>query len=211
MSLPYALMPVPRQRFVDLDGHPYALGSLSFFEAGSDTPKSVYADAAAVTSLTAVVTLDAYGVAPAIFLDRGGYKVVLADADGGWVWTEDGVEDVAGTFFNRIGAEWLAGESVTADYAIVETDRFVPVTASAPVTLSLPLASNHLSPLCVKNLGSAAVTLVCSGANTLEGTADPYVIPFGAYPLYPTVWLMADGVSSWWVMASHGGEATSLM
>ena len=212
--IPYALMPVPRQRFTDLDGLPYPLGTLSFYEAGTNTPKAVYADWNGVTSLGATVTLDAGGFAPALYLDRGGYKVVLADALAEVVWTEDGVCDTAGTFFNRIGVEWTAGTSTTGAYEITDDDRFVTInatTGAVPCVVTLPSAATHLSPLCVKNLGTIPVALTCSGSDTIEGATDPYLLSDGIYPLLPSVWLMADGIGAWWVIASHGGTATSLI
>lgn len=208
MSLPYALMPLPRQQFLDADANPYAGGSLYFYVAGTSTPKTVYADAAGAVPLGTSVVLDAGGYAPAIFLSPGGHKVVLRDANAVTIWTVDNVEDVGLTFWDRLGEELLAGAlGVSSGYVVLTDDLFVTISSTGgpnPCVITLPAASAHPQPLCLKNAGTIPCSIVPNGGDTIEGINEAYTLAAGATPNWPTVWLMADGSSSWWIVASHG-------
>jgi len=208
MSLPYALMPVPRQQFCDPDGFPYAGGTLYFYVAGTSTPTPVYSTAAGTVSLGTSVTLDDGGYAPAIYLAPGGYKVALYDVDGVLVWLQDGVEDVATTFLDQLGTLWTAGgASVTSGYVVLASDRLVTVASTggaSPCQITLPAAADHPSPLCIKNMGTVAIELWPYSGDTIEGITDHFDIAAAASPTFPSVWLMSSGTSAWYVIASHG-------
>lgn len=208
MSLPYALMPVCRQQFCDENGDPYAGGTLYYYTAGSSTPKGVYADANGSVSLGTSVTLDAGGYAPALFFDRGGYKVVLKDADGAEVWTVDGAEDVATTFFDELGTELSDGaRDVASGYIVLSTDRFITVASTGgpnPCLITLPAATDHTMPIGIKNMGTVALGVYPTGGDTIDGINDKYTVPAAATPLFPCVWLVSDGSSAWFIVASHG-------
>lgn len=74
---------------------------LYFYQNGTSTPKTVYADKNKVTSLGSVVTSDSAGIFVPIFLD-GTYRVTLKNAAGttqtGWPVDNVGGEDTAGAF-----------------------------------------------------------------------------------------------------------------
>ncbi len=78
----------PRFDWTDGDGRIVPGGTLTFYEAGSSTPKPVYSTAAADVALSNPVVLNAAGFAPALF-GTGAYKVVFARANGEEIWTED--------------------------------------------------------------------------------------------------------------------------
>ena len=40
--------------------------------------------------------------------------------------------------------------------------------------------------------------------DTLDGVNAAYTVPAAAAPLQPCLWLAPDGVSAWYVLASHG-------
>lgn len=208
MSLPYALMPVPRQQFCDGDGVPYAGGVLYFYTAGTSTPKAVYSTADGSVSLGTSVTLDADGYAVAIYLAPGGYKVILTDSGGVTLWTQDGVEDTVGTFMDELGEAWTAGgSSVTSGYTILATDRLVTVASTGgpdPCQITLLPATDHPSPLAIKNMGTIDVWVWPYSGDSLEATDDKYIIPAAVAPLYPTIWIVSDGASAWHILASHG-------
>lgn len=208
MSLPYALMPVCRQQFLDPDGDPYAGGTLYFYIAGTSTPKAVYSTSAGSVSLGTSITLDAGGYAPAIYLAPGGYKVSLYDADAVLVWTQDVVEDVAITFLDELGLEWSTGGSdVTSGYTILSSDRLVTVDSTGgadPCQITLCNAASHSSPLCIKNMGTVTIEVWPYVGDTIEGSGNAYTIPAAVDPLFPAIWLLSDGGSAWHIIASHG-------
>jgi len=207
MSLPYALMPVPRQQFCDGDSVPYAGGTLYFYEAGTSTPKAVYSTSTGNVALGTTVVLDASGYAPAIYLAPGGYKVILKDVDDVAIWTQDNVEDIALTFFDALGEELLLGTTgVTSGYIVLSTDLFVTVNSTGgpnPCVITLPAATGHSQPVCIKNVGTVRCAITPNGGDTIEGVNEQFFINAGATPNWPTVWLMADGASAWWIVASH--------
>lgn len=84
------LSPNPFQVFDD-DGVPLAAGTLGFYEDGTSTPKTVYADADATTPLANPVTLDAGGRAN-VFLGSGFYKIICKDVSSNIIWQVDKVQ-----------------------------------------------------------------------------------------------------------------------
>lgn len=74
-------------------GAPLAGGKVYFYEPGTTTPKTTWADEAKVATNTNPVILNGAGFA-AIHLD-GSYRVVLTDANDVAVWTADPVSSVA--------------------------------------------------------------------------------------------------------------------
>lgn len=85
----------PRFDWTDGEGRPVPGGTLTFWQAGSSTPKAVYSTAAGDVALPNPVVLNADGYAPAIFLD-GAYKIVFARPNGSEIWTEDNYRGVPG-------------------------------------------------------------------------------------------------------------------
>jgi hypothetical protein len=212
MSLANALMPVPRQRFVDADGVAYAGGTVTFYETGASTiPKPVFSTHRGTVSLGTIIDLDASGYLRGVYLERGGYRLVVKDAEGTTVLTQDGVSDTAATYFERIGQEWSAGSVVTADHTVLATDFFIIMTSSSQRTVTLPAAAAHLTPIAIKNEGSSTVLIAPAGSDEVEGVAGTWTLPAGGFPLYPTIWLYPDGVSAWWIVASDGCAATDLL
>jgi hypothetical protein len=200
-------MPVCRQQFLDPNGTPYSLGTLEFYLGGSTTPAAIYATAAG-TSLGTSATLDAGGYAPALYVAPGAYKVILKDSAGVTVWTQDGVEDVATTYFTSLGVNLSTGTTdVTSGYTVLATDALITVASTGganPCVIYLPTATGHGLPLCIKNLGTVALAITAYSGETLETLDEVYSVPGAAEPNYPTIWLMADGVSNWFIIASHG-------
>jgi microcystin-dependent protein len=87
----------------DTNGVPLARGQLFFFETGTSTPQSVYADPQLTTPLSNPVIADGNGRFGAIWLNPStGYKVQLFTAatddnpDGVQIWTEDPIGPAAG-------------------------------------------------------------------------------------------------------------------
>lgn len=111
----------PAPVLMDLLGlQPCAGGSLTFYQAGTTTPKMTWSDQAMTVPNTNPVQLDSSGRSDTnIWLD-GGYSVVLKDAAGAVVWTRDvdsGVDDglvipglQSGLFLTNDGSNLLWGD-----------------------------------------------------------------------------------------------------
>jgi len=81
-------------------------GSLEFYDVGTTTPKSVYADYQRTVAIGNVVTLNSAGDAT-IFLGDGGYKVILKDESGAQLDLVDGI--FTGGGYGILGSNASAG------------------------------------------------------------------------------------------------------
>ena len=100
-------LPVPFITFVDSAGAPYAGGSLEFYATSSDTPQSVYTDAALTAGAATTLTLNSAGrPSVAVFLQNLPYKVVLKDSSANTIWTADPVSatDFASVVITKVGS-----------------------------------------------------------------------------------------------------------
>ena len=208
MSLyPGVPLPNPNIQFFDNDGAPLALGSLTFYLAGTTTPADTSndSDLAPGHENTNPVVLDAAGRSSTpIYLSAVGYKIVAKDADGVTLWTRDEIEG-----WNVFPATWgtLLGTGVTytTGQTIATTTRLALIDSSAgATTVYLSAASDITQPLTVKNMGGNAVTLTTDGTDTLEGALSSITIPAASSPTFPSVLLASDGVSNVNVLSSHG-------
>lgn len=86
-----ALSPEGKQSFVTSAGVPLVGGRVYTYDAGTNTPRPTFADAAGTTPNTNPVILDARGEATIFW--QGSYKVVLRDAADVIIWTVDNVTD----------------------------------------------------------------------------------------------------------------------
>lgn len=94
--------PWPKFVWYDLNGYPLSGGTLYGFIAGTDDPLPLYAGSSGV-SYGPSVTLDDDG-SKDVYLDSGySYKLILKDAAGNTVWSED---DVMGGSGGLSGLTW---------------------------------------------------------------------------------------------------------
>ena len=94
MTTPNTLFYDPRPQFEDANGAPLDLGStLTFYSAGTTTPKAIYADSSLNTPLNNPLTLDAGGYVPegGVWLAEGSYKLVVKNSLGATEWTQDNI------------------------------------------------------------------------------------------------------------------------
>jgi hypothetical protein len=197
----------PNVQFFDNDGNPLAGGFLQSYLAGTTTPAETYSDSDLDPILHANVNpieLDSSGRSPVpIFLAPIGYKFILSDADSVQIWSRDDVEgwNVFPNLFGTLLTE--GGSNVTTGYTVLDTDRLVTVDSSGGATVvNLLAAGDATQLLTIKNLGTNTVTVTPDGTDTIDGLTS-YVIAAAASPLFPTIMLASDGVSSWWILASH--------
>lgn len=84
------LIPQGKQQYDGILGLPLVGGKLFTYAAGTNTPKTTWADAAGTIPNTNPIILDARGEATVFWL--GAYKVVLQDALGNLIWTVDNIQ-----------------------------------------------------------------------------------------------------------------------
>jgi cytoskeletal protein CcmA (bactofilin family) len=89
-----ALLPDPFSQFFDNDGAVLAGGKLFSYAAGSTTPQATYTDSTGTSANTNPVILDSSGRA-SVWLAGLTYKLVLQDASGVQIWSQDGVSSVS--------------------------------------------------------------------------------------------------------------------
>lgn len=87
------LLPEGKQSFTNSAGAPLVGGKVYAYDAGTNTPRATFQDAAGTVPNTNPIVLDARGEATIFW--SGAYKVVLKDASDVTIWTVDGVVDGA--------------------------------------------------------------------------------------------------------------------
>jgi hypothetical protein len=202
------LLPWIESRFLDENGEPLVGGQIFTYEAGTSTPQATYTDCDLTTPHANPIVLDAYGRTPGVvFLAANGYKIVVQDADDVELYTADDIEDVGQVFAATFGLIMSAGgKDVTSGYDVLTTDRLVTVDSTGgadPCLVNLPAAADMLSPVTIKNLGTVEIELTPNGADTIEGLSGAVALPVAVSPDFPTVTLVSDGISNWWITSSH--------
>jgi hypothetical protein len=206
---PCAVLPNVDQQLCDANGQPVAGGKLYFYEANSSTPLAVYSDPDGDTAQTNPVILDADGRPPdAIFIAAESYKTIFTDADDATIWTRTVYQDPGSVFANHFGV--LASDGArdeTSGYVVQLTDRLITMDGSGganPCIVQLPAASDATQMLTIKNVGSVALAVTPDGSDTIDTVAAAYTVPVEASPVFPTITIIPDGVSGWWIIGSHG-------
>jgi hypothetical protein len=207
---PGALLPWVALQFCDAEGHPLVGGFLWFYEAGTDTPRPVYTDADLSIPHPNPIELDAAGRPPdgLVYLEPGGYKVICTDLNGVNQWTADYVEDVGATFASQFGLVMSqGGKNVTSGYTVLASDRLITVDSAGgpdPCVINLPAAADATQPITIKNFGTIAIDLRPNGADTIDGVPSSVEIPGAVGSIFPTVTLVSNGVSAWYLVSSYG-------
>jgi len=208
--MPAALLPWVKPQFSDSDGVPVASGKLYSYVAGTTTPQPTYSDPALDTPHANAnpIVLNAAGQATTnIYLLPTGYKFRLDDANAVTLWTVDGVEDVGAAFAAGFGVGLTTGgKAVTSGYTVLATDKLITVNSTGgpnPCVINLLKVSSATQAVVIKNTGSVPLSLVPNGSDQVDGTNTPMVVAAAAFPTQPSVYLAPDGVSSWYVLASH--------
>lgn len=204
VAIPGAVCPWIETRFLNpADGELLTGGLIYFYETGTTTPKDTFTSALMDTPNTNPVELDAAGRAD-IFLAPGGYDVAIHDADDVELYTIEGVEDIGATFFNQLGVILATGSTgVTSGYTVLDTDQFVGVSSTggaSPCVVNLPVAADRGLPIIIKNNGTVALEIRPNGSDTIDGLST-YAVSAASSPTFPTVILLSDGVSAWYVVA----------
>jgi len=206
--MPAGLLPWVKPQFTDAAGNPVASGQLYSFVTRTATPLPTYSDAALTVANVNPIRLNAAGESPtAIYLRPTGYTVRLDDVNGVPLWTVDDVLDVGAVFADTFGVTLTAGgKAVVSGYTVLATDRLVTVASTGgptPCVINLPAAASATQPLVIKNMGAIALSVVPNGSDQIDGANTAFPVAAATPPLYSTIWLAPDGVSAWYILASH--------
>lgn len=139
-------------------------GTVTFYEAGTTTLKSVYNDVGGTSAADNPKTLDAYGSARVY--GEGIYKLVIKDSAGNTVWTWDNYKL---RYYN------VSVTSKSANYqATIQDDLILVNTSGGGVTITLPQASTASIPLYIKKTSSDAnsVTVAAYAGDLVDGAAS---------------------------------------
>lgn len=206
VTIPGAVIPWIETRFLDANGDPLSGGKVYAYIAGTTTPKDTFFESSMDpgTENTNPVVLDAYGrpLSRAIFLSSGGYKFVVTDSADVELYTFDDVEDIGSTFFNYLGLTLATGSTgVVSGYTVLDTDQYVGVSSTGganPCVINLPVAATRGLPIIIKNNGTVALEIRPNGSDTIDGQST-YSLAAASSPAFPTITLLSNGVSSWYV------------
>jgi hypothetical protein len=138
--------------YLDASGAPVAGGTLTFYDTGTTTPRSVYAEKALTTDLGNVETLDSAGRSADIWLS-GSYTVVLKDSDGAQIWSRDNVEAPSelpsqtgntGKVLKTDGTDpyWDDADSLP-DYSGADDNDVVKIVGGLPVFGTAPVVTDY--------------------------------------------------------------------
>lgn len=196
------LIPWIEQRFLTSTGAPLASGKVYTYAAGTSTPLAVKTNANLTADHANPIILDAGGRPPSgIWLTATGYKFKVANSADVEQYTIDLVEDLGQVFSQNFGTLATVGsKSVASGYVVLTTDRLVTVNGG---TVTLPTAASYPHLLCLKNIGSSVMSVTPNGADQIEAVNAVYSVPAASSPSLPTIILVSDGVSSWWIYGSH--------
>jgi hypothetical protein len=209
--MPAALLPWVKPQFSDAAGVPVASGQLYSFVAGTSTPQPTYSDVdlADAHANANPIQLNAAGESPtSIYLLPTGYKFRLDDADDVTLWTVDHVEDLGAAFAAGFGVGLTAGgKAVTSGYTVLDTDRLVTVASTggaSPCVINLLAVADATQTVAIKNTGTIALSVVPAGSDTIDGSNTAVTVAAASGTPQPTIFLAPDGISAWYVIASHG-------
>lgn len=193
MSLPGGILNDPRWIAIgeDLQALPGAL--LYAFEPGGSfsTPKPLYTTSALTIELTNPVEADADGRFPAMYLDIGGYDLILKDANDVQIWSCRNVEDIGQSFLSELGSYLAEGRSsLSSGDTILSSDLSVTVDGTGgpdPCIINAQPVADRTEELVIQNRGDVDVAFTPAGSETVNGVAAVFTIPAGTTPNWPTL------------------------
>lgn len=222
MAFSVPLAPLDFPGYVpDLEGNPLASGWLTFYAAGTTTPLATYADVNGVAANANPLQLDSSGLYT-VFLQPTLYDIVVSAFDsstplvpGAELYTREGIGDPGQILYTGLGNALATGSlNQTSGYQVLSTDNLVTMASTGgpvPCVVQLPSAASRSAvdggngfPLTIKNLGVVQLAVTPDGADTIEVDNAVYTVPGAATPLFPSIVLISNGVSAWFIQASHG-------
>lgn len=199
---------VPGWRATDANDNPIPGAKLKYYNAGTTTPKVVYADADLTVSLGAVVTCDAEGYPTSdgsnrvlVYTGTAAYKIVCTTSADVTVWTHDNVRGASVTPVTATSTLPITPVvTKSANYTVVVGDRGKLINclcSSGNITITLPSAITAGDNFRVgfQHVGTAnAATILPVGGQTIsqgdKATPTLVLLSYGE-----TVWLVSDGAN----------------
>jgi hypothetical protein len=132
MTVAASLFVLPRAMTFDGNGHAQGGALLGFYQTGTTTPQTVYADSGLTTPLSNPVVADANGLFPAIYMPANTlYQAVLQTAALATVWTTDPIEGIALSTAPAVGllVNYLSGLNTSRNAGTPNTK--IDVTSGA--------------------------------------------------------------------------------
>ena len=208
---PLGLLPWIELRFglETTEGYvPNANGFVSSVVAGTSTPLETYTDVNGTTANPTTIQLDPDGRPPdPIFLLPQGYDFLVYDSNNALQYTIPGIttgQSFAATFGNVLAT---GATNVSSGYTTVVSDRLVTVSSTGgpnPCIINLMPAVDATQPLTIKNLGTVALAVTPNGSDAIDTLNAAFTVSAASSPSFPSILLASDGISSWWILASHG-------
>ncbi|WP_312321242.1 hypothetical protein, partial [Stenotrophomonas sp.] len=200
----------PAPVLMDLLGlKPCAGGSLTFYQAGTTTPKLTYSDQDMAVPNTNPVQLDSSGRSNTnIWLD-GGYSVVLKDAGGATVWTRDvdsGVDDglvipglQSGLFLTNDGSNLLWGDffrlpDPTGSDGFMVTASAGGYTLTPPPEIPEPASSTATSMKINDQLIQRGTGSISASGTKVASTSIAFPIAYDEAPVVVATIARGSGV-----------------
>lgn len=202
-------------RVTDDNGNPVSGAVLYFYEAGTSTAKTVYADAGLSVSLGVTVTCDASGYPTSngttrtlIYVGTASYKVIVKTSTGTTIATHDnipGAPDIPDA--QEVALPETPVVSRTSNYTILSTDQGKLINAdctSGTIALTLPSAVTVGDGwrVGVRHAGTANVVTVRSiAAHTIASPGQSSATSHSLIGRGHTRWYVSDGAG--WTVDSE--------
>lgn len=203
----------------DDTGAPVSGGSLTFYDAGTTTPRVVYSDPGLTSSLGNVVSLNAAGRPVSgsslvtLYTGTAAFKVVVKDSDGVTLRTHDnlpGAFDTSGLAetgdVTGLGTGYVATQTISADDTIVAGDEghvfnVNPSGGSKTITLPSAVTVGDGWPVTIRHDGTANSVIIAtvSGQKIQHAGIDTETLALNERG--ESVTLVSDATS--WITAHH--------
>lgn len=198
----------------DDNGDPVSNGSIEFYDAGTSTPKTVYADRDLSVALGTTVDTDSAGypvtggsARTLIYTGVGDFKMIVKNSGGSTLVTHD---DVPGAVATVVSDELALPETPvvtkTSTSTIVVGDQAKVINAnctggSFALTLPSALTAGDGWRVTVRHVGTANVVTIRSTASQTIGIPGKSVTSFTLKSLGESIQLVSDG-ANWHADAS---------
>jgi hypothetical protein len=153
-----ALFTLPRGTLLDAGGIIIPGGTVNFYNAGTTTPQAVYSDSGLTTPISQPVTADSAGRLPAIYLTTGSFKIVVKDAGGNTLYTQDNCD-------SGLPASTGAAVASLPDFFAATTEAAARTAIGAAAASDVSTLSSDVSAI------DAQITAVGGTLGALAGLA----------------------------------------
>jgi hypothetical protein len=99
------------------------------------------------------------------------------------------------------------GKAVTSGYTVLDTDQLVTVASTggaSPCVINLLAVADATQAVAIKNTGTVALSVTPNASDTIDGSNTAFAVAAASGVTQPTIFLAPDGVSAWYILASHG-------